>query len=528
MMAEKTLIEAMLKPEFYPHKPPTVELFETHISYIFLAGNYVFKMKKAVDFGFLDFSTLEKRLYYCQQELKLNKRLAPEVYLAVLPISRDEGGHFLLGEGRESIEYVVKMKRLPEERMLKRLLAEGKADLALMEAIARKIADFHSQAETRPEIAEMGRREIIRHNHEENFLQTIPFLDITITRLKYDFIKAYAYQFLENHQSLFASRILKHKIRDCHGDLHLDHICILEEVVIFDCLEFNERFRYEDVAAEVAFLAMDLDYNNYADFGDAFVKAYIRNSRDQDVATLLNFYKCYYAYVRGKVISFRVREQDVQAQDRGVALSDAARYFDLAFTYAAHLEKPALIITVGLMGTGKTVLAEALARRLGAEIIRSDVLRKEMLHLAPASRQHDAFGQGIYTEEISRQIYREALQRASALIRGGKTVIIDASYKKRRERKAVRDQAWRLGANFFVLECLCPEEIVKVRLRERQEDKGEASDGRWELFRAQKADFDEVTEFTAENHLPLDTTADPEVYLDRALRFLKGLAAKDQ
>lgn len=513
----------MLRPEFYPHRPSAPELKQTHISYIFIAGDYVYKIKKPVDFGFLDFTSLDKRRRYCLKELELNKRLAPDVYLKVLPISRDNDGNYLLESKKNIVEYALKMRKLPEERMLKRLFAEGKADISLMDAIARKVVSFHKQAATGGEIDKMGSLKTIFHNHEENFAQTASYIDATIPRHKYDFIKSYVHNFLDNNSELFQDRIAGQKIRDCHGDLHLEHICITDEVVIFDCIEFNERFRYEDVAAETAFLAMDLDYNNYSEYADAFVTAYVRHSGDAGVFSLLNFYRCYYAYVRGKVISFRINDQSISDEEQMLAATAAARYFDLAYAYACRLEKPALIITAGLMGTGKSALAKVLASHLGADIVRSDVLRKGLLHIAPTSRHYDDFGKGIYSDDISRQTYDRALEIASEKINNGKSVIIDASYKKMKDRLDAYDAAKKLSAGFYLLECTCPEEIIKARLEKRKLNHAEVSDGRWEIYLAQKADFEQISEIPEEHHMVIDTSLDREAYLDKLIRRLKRM-----
>ena len=301
-------------------------------------------------------------------------------------------GGLTWGNGGHAVEYIVKMKKLPQEKMLKQMLAEGKVDASIMEKIARKLAAFHAQADTGGKIDQIGGIETIRLNHDENFAQTARYIHHTIRQYQYDYIKAYIYSFLKKHEGLLLQRLAEHKIRDCHGDLHLDHICIAaDDIAIFDCIEFNERFRYGDVAAEVAFLAMDLDYNGYENHAKTFVNAYVNTTGDAAIRTLLNFYKCYRAYVRGKVTSFRLDDKGINPEERREARKTARKYFDLAYTYAARLEDATMILMAGLMGTGKSALGRNLAARLGADIIRSDVIRKELLQIKPTERHPDAF-----------------------------------------------------------------------------------------------------------------------------------------
>ncbi|MBN1381706.1 MAG: AAA family ATPase [Deltaproteobacteria bacterium] len=519
-MRQQQLVETMSNPQFYPHRPETVDFIQTHISYIFIAGDYVYKVKKPVDFGFLDFTTLEKREHYCREELRLNRRLAPQIYLDVVGLAENDQGDLIwAADGDRIVEYCVKMKKMPHDNMLKKMLAEGKADPSVMEAVARKVAAFHESAETGGKIDEIGGIDTIRFNHDENFEQTARYINHTIRARHYDFIKAYIYDFFKKHRKLLVERVANHRIRDCHGDLHLEHICIAgDDIAIFDCIEFNERFRYADVAAEVAFLAMDLDFNGYPNHAEIFVKAYIETTGDTAIQTLLNFYKCYYAYVRGKVTSFRLDDKGTGPEERREVRKTARKYFDLAYTYAARLEQPTLILMAGLMGTGKSALARKLASRLGADIIRSDVLRKEMLRIDPTERHPDAFGQGIYADDISQQTYDKALEAALAKLRTGRSVIIDASFKKRSERLNAYQAAKRLPVPFFVIECRCPDPVIKERLERRAAKKSEASDGRWEIYAAQKNDFDEIIELPNRSYLTCDTSQSPQVCVHQMIR----------
>ena len=521
-MTHPKLVEAMSRPDFYPHRPPAVELVQTHISFVFIAGDLVYKVKKAVDFGFLDFTSLAKRKFFCEEELRLNRRLAPETYLEVAAIGEDEKGTLRLGAGK-AVEVAVVMKKLPLERMLKKLLAEGRVAPAAMDAVARKVADFHAGAETGGRIDEIGGIETIRYNHDENFAQTEKYIGITIPRERHGFLRAWVNRFLERERTLLERRVREHRIRDCHGDLHAEHICLADGIIIFDCIEFNQRFRYGDVAAEAAFLAMDLDYNGYPDHARAFVEAYVRHSGDGEVLRLLDFYRCYYAMVRGKVISFRVDDPQIGGADRDAAVRTATRYFDLALSYAARPANKTLFLVAGLMGTGKSVLARALAPLVGAEIIQTDAVRKELLRIPVSEHRYEGFGQGIYSADISRQTYAKALEMALGKLRTAGAVIIDASYKDREERSRAFDAGRRAGASVVVLECVCPEDIIEKRLQSRQSGGGDVSDGRWEIFQAQKGSFERIEEIPEGSHLVVDTSLAPEENALEVLRKMLGL-----
>lgn len=522
-MTHLGLFAAMSRPEFYPHRPQRLDIVQTHISFIFIAADIVYKVKKAVDFGFLDFTTLEKRKFFCEEEVRLNRRLAPEAYLGVDTITEDAAGRLVLGGKGRIVEYAVRMKKLPQERMLGRLLAEGRCDPSIMDAVAAKLADFHRRAETGGRIDALGGIETIRLNHEENFDQTAAYVGLTIPRSRYTFIRAYDRDFLKRQEPLFRRRVTEHRIRDCHGDLHLEHICVDNGITIFDCIEFNERFRFGDVAAEIAFLAMDLDYNGYSAWAETFVEAYIRHAGDPDIRRLLSFYRCYYAYVRGKVVGFRIEDPAIDERQRTEAKGTAARYFDLAYTYAARPERPILVLTAGLMGTGKSVLARNLAPRIGAEVIRTDVIRKELFAGHSQERHTETFGRGIYSDDLTRRTYEKALELAAEMLKQGRSAIIDASYKRRAERLRAAEAAAKANAGFFIVECVAPEGIVKERLDARQAAGRDPSDGRWELYMAQKADFDPVTEFPAATHMVVDTARAPEACLEEALWKISGL-----
>jgi aminoglycoside phosphotransferase family enzyme len=333
-----SLIEALLKPQAYPHKPRKIELLQTQMSLVFLASEYAYKIKKPVNLGYLDYTTLEKRRFFCYQELELNRRLCPGAYLAVVPVVQEEGKLRVEGRG-EVMEYAVKMKELPRERMMDVLLSRNQVTPQMVAEVAGKLASFHHKAETNPQIASFGSLDVIRRNCDENFAQTEKYVGTSITARQYQRIKDYADKFAADNAGLFDKRVKEGRIRDCHGDLHAAHICftgpdLIGGICIYDCIEFNERFRYCDVASELAFLAMDLDHHEQASLSRHLVNTYVELSHDEELLKLLNFYKCYRAYVRGKVESFKLDDPLISHTDKAKALESARSYFGLAESYA--------------------------------------------------------------------------------------------------------------------------------------------------------------------------------------------------
>jgi aminoglycoside phosphotransferase family enzyme len=335
MQSQNEAMQALMNPEAYDEDPGTIELIQTHISFVFLTRKFVYKVKKAVNFGFLDFSTLEKRRFFCEKELQLNKRLCPDMYLEVVPINKSKSIK-IKGEG-ESIEYAVKMKRLPQDMIMTRLLDENKVDEKLINNIAKVVANFHAKAETNMRIGEFGSLTIVETNWTENFQQTEQYVGKTLPEMEFEVTREKVESFMREKKTLFDERIAEGKIRDCHGDIHSGNIFITDKIYIFDAIEFNERFRYSDVAADVAFLAMDLDFRKRPHLANFFVKKYVEYSGDQNLTALLPFYKCYRAYVRGKVVGFRLNDPNIGEKERSEAVKEAKAYFNLALDYASAL-----------------------------------------------------------------------------------------------------------------------------------------------------------------------------------------------
>jgi hypothetical protein len=336
MLELPPLVQALLESKTYPHAPQKVELMQTQMSFLFLTGDYVYKVKKPVDLGYLDYTTLEKRRFFCQQELKLNRRLCPDIYLEVVPIVQHQNKILLGGKG-EVVEYAVKMRQLPPQRMMDVLLSKNQVSKGMVRQVAEKLVDFHQHAETNAEISSYGSLSTILTNTEENFTQTQKYIGVSISPEQYRGIKTYTDTFAEQNTRLFEKRIREGRIRDCHGDLHSAHICFIDGICIYDCIEFNDRFRYCDVASEIAFLAMDLDYHRHPDLSRHFINAYVENSQDEELLKLLHFYKCYRAYVRGKVESFKLDDPHIPEAEKTRALAAARRYFELAESYIPYI-----------------------------------------------------------------------------------------------------------------------------------------------------------------------------------------------
>jgi len=332
-------VNFLLQPTAYAQVPETVKLVQTHISYVFITDNFVYKFKKPVDFGFLDFTTLAQRQMYCQQELILNRRLCPSIYLDLVALEKTDGNFNLTSQERantaNTVEFGVKMKRMPEERMMANVIRTGGLAPEMIDSICDVLVPFYAKADGGPEIQKFGRPEAVSVNILENFSQTESFIGSkSLSKSQFDRIKSFSDIFLRQ-QELFAQRISAGRIRDCHGDLYSANICLSDKVYIFDCIEFNERFRFCDVASDIAFLAMDLDFHGLASLSDRFVTRFMQKSDDKTLEKMLNFYKCYRAYVRGKINLFTADAPEVDLPTKQQCLEMAKKYFQLAERYAA-------------------------------------------------------------------------------------------------------------------------------------------------------------------------------------------------
>jgi len=330
------LIDYFNKPYLFPDKTNKIDIVQTHISIVFIADNFVYKVKKPVNFGFLDFSTLEKRKYYCYQELNLNRRLAKDIYLNVLPVFQDKDRYYMGEKGRgDIVDYAVRMKRIPDDVLMKSIFERGELSENRLEEIATVLAKFHKNAQTSSEISRFGEPESFRVNTDENFEQVKPYVGDVIDQESFEKIMAWTNAFYENNGHLFTKRIKEDRIRDCHGDLHMEHICFTTPLSVIDCIEFNERFRYSDTIADIAFLLMDLEYHDGKKESETLWNIYKEKAEEDDhtAEMLLPFYKVYRAFVRGKVNSFQINDETIDEKQRQAILENAKRYFKLAHSY---------------------------------------------------------------------------------------------------------------------------------------------------------------------------------------------------
>lgn len=512
---DQKLIKSLLEEKAYPEPTAEVRLVETHVSFIFITDHFVYKVKKAVDYGFLDFTTLDRRRFYCEEEVRLNRRLCPAIYLGVAELREVPGGAGFCGGGR-IVDYAVKMKRLPQERMLDQLLREGGAAPQDMARIAGVVAAFHARADRSPEIDACGSTGAIRESWEQNFRQSAPFVGSTITERELAEIRQWVAHFLAEHEPLFQARVAGGFIRECDGDLHSGNICLTEPICIFDCIEFDGKFRYIDTAADLSFLLMDLEYAERADLAQALLEAYMEESGDRGMVPLLDFYKAQRAFVRGKVTSLRLGQPGQSREEAAAVKTAATRYYRLArgYTLRSRLAAP-LILTCGVIGSGKSTVARELSRELGLTLRRSDLVRKGLAGVPAAGLLlTEAYRAGIYGEEMDRATYRALFEEAERSLSRGKGMVVDATFKRRADRERFRELARRLRVPFLIVETRCPEEIARERLEARRLDPTEVSDARWEHYHQQQADFEAPEPGEA---LVLDSTAPVTDEVDRVL-----------
>jgi uncharacterized protein len=484
------IVDRLSDPDAYPYTVDSVDLIQTHISWVFLAGPFVYKVKKPVDFGFVDYTTLDRRRFYCHEEVRLNSRLAPDVYLGVVPIARREGAVRVEGSEGEVVEYAVKMRRLSQDRMLDQLLLAGAVSAADVRRLAERIARFHELAGTNENVSRFGSQEAIHGNWQENFEQVRPYLGETITHDEYERCRRFVRDQLERRRPLFARRLQEGQIRDCHGDLRAESVWMAPDGAfqIYDCIEFNERLRYGDVASEVAFLASDLDRRGRPDLAWEWATHYTFAAGDRDLMTLLPFYKCYRAFVRGKVESLTADQPGSSTHRQA-----ARERFRLADLYTTKLP-PTVFITCGQVGSGKSTLAHGLASLLGLPVLSSDAVRKELAGMPAEEHRPGSLDTGLYEPDARRAVYDELYRRGGEALSMGGSIILDATFSRQEERSRAAALARDHAARFVVLWAELPEALIRERLARRVADATSLSDAGPEIYDLTQSRFEAPAE----------------------------------
>ena len=517
MEVDPKLIEFLLNPDNYPEKPRTITHHETHISHVFVGDSHVYKIKKPVDLGFLDFTTLEKRHLFCHEEVRLNARLAADFYLGVSAIYSEGNVYsFLKGESSEIAEYAVKMRRVPEERLLYNLIGEGQLLYGEIEPVGLRLARFHAEVPVSHGGPYGGLGSVIATT-EENYEEIRPFVGLTLDQRLYDDLIDYTRGFIKQWKSLFAKRKKDDFIREGHGDLHSQHICLTRPPIIFDCIEFNKQLSISDILEDIAFLLMDLEFKGRFDLSRALFRAYFSVQRHALVSQLLRFYKVYRAVVRGKIEGFTARSL-TNEREQGEAIRRAREYYALADHYVknegAHFNP---VVFMGTTGSGKSAIATGLLP--DALILRSDVVRKELMGLNPGQHAYVDYGTGIYAEEVTRKTYHLLAQRAVDEARAGKRVILDAAYLKEEQRLAFFGACCAAGLNPFFINCFAAEPVLKKRVERRTMERKDPSDGHPAILEKQLAIKEEPAELPFFRVFRLNTDEDLET-IQKALREL--------
>lgn len=482
--AQAHLIVALRDPARYPPPVREVELMETHISWILLAGEFAYKIKKAVNLGFLDFGTLEARRRYCEEELRLNRRTAPQLYLEVLAFTGSSAAPRVGGPG-PAIEYAVKMRRFAQDNVLDTLARRGALEAALIDRLARSIAAFHATTAVAEPSDDFGAPAQIAAQAIANFDQTERLIGAGPEVVRLERLRRWTERELERLAPTLVARKAQGHVRECHGDLHLGNIALIDGAPTpFDCIEFSAELRWNDVLSELAFLVMDLIDHALPGLAFRCLNGYLEQTGDYAGLAILRHYLVYRAMVRTKVACIRAHQEGLSAQ--ALRTSEHAYRHHLALAERlTTLGRPALVLMHGMSGSGKTTVAQKLLEALGAIRVRSDVERKRLFGLAAEARTGSAVGAGLYDAQTTRHTYDRLAELARAIVSAGWCAIVDATFLKRTERDAFRALARKLCVPFAIVSCRMPKEVLRERIAARERAAQDASEARLAVLESQ-------------------------------------------
>ena len=483
----QTLLNALQDPALYDHPVTGFTVMETHISWVLLTGDFVYKIKKPVDFGFIDYSTLERRAHFCEEEVRLNRRLAPELYLGVVPVRGSESEPSLEGDG-PIIEYLVKTRQFRQDDLLGNMQRAGKLQPQHIDSLAAKLAAFHDQVDRAPVESSWGAPDQLHAPVAQNFEQIRPLLTEARDLEQLEQLELWAHTTFERLIPQLAQRKSDGFVRECHGDIYLDNVTLVDgEVTLFDCIEFNEAFRWIDVMSDVAFMAMDLEDRGLRGLSQRFVNAYLEQTGDYAGLLVLDYYKAYRAMDRAKVALLRLTQPGISDAEREQAMQRYRGYAQLAERYTTIPRRFGLL-TVGVSGSGKSTLSAALVDEFGAIRLRSDVERKRLY----GDSNRDA-AQDLYSAEASEQTYARLGTLASTILAAGYPVVIDATHLKAEQRHAMRDRVELQGAPCLLLHCQAPIEVIAGWIDQRQAEGSDPSDADIDVVRTQLERFQPFT-----------------------------------
>jgi aminoglycoside phosphotransferase family enzyme/predicted kinase len=491
-MDQRQLVTVLRNPLVYGHDVHEVTLVETHISYVLLTGRHAYKIKKAVDFGFLNFTTLSARRFYCEEELRLNRRLAPDIYLGVVRITGSVEAPAIDGDG-PVLEYAVKMRQFDQEGLLSRVIARGALIPSAIDALAAEVASFHRRTAGAGADAPFGRPDDILQPALQNFEQMLAIVDDARDRSDLQALLEGTRQEHRRLAPVFLTRRRDGFVRECHGDLHLGNIALIEgAMTLFDCIEFNESMRWTDVMSDIAFLVMDLGDRNRPDLAARFLTAYLEITGDYEGLGVLRFYVAYRALVRAKVACLRLG-QAASGEERDRSLAEYHTYVNLALRETGP-HQPAIAITHGVTGSGKTTSSQAFVESVGAVRVRSDVERKRLHGLGAGERSGSAVGEGLYAADATRQTYARLSMLARTIAAAGYVAIVDAAFLKRWQRDLLRNVATSLKVPFVILDCSAPAAVLRERVARRLQQRRDASEATLAVLEQQLSTADPLAE----------------------------------